>query len=301
MPHDNSKDICEVFSAILARLEALRGQQYVSDAYVGFRIELVEAQRVVRQALVTAANGRSTPLGPQAEPAGVPLTRETVVFDRKLLRELLTATCIAAANHGQKSDDLRHIADAAAAEPDFLQTLAQAAAFGPDQSALEALARRWGIYPEALLFVGRVTAAPFVAHAVATRKGSGDVTPTGAEPHRCPACGSPPSIARLRRADGRRLLTCSLCGSEWEAVRLGCACCGTQERAALGVLRLADLDPRWIETCETCHGYIKTVDERRLAEGETVFPVVEEAATLHLDLLAEREGYIRRVPYVLSA
>jgi len=31
-----------------------------------------------------------------------------------------------------------------------------------------------------------------------------------------------------------------------------------------------------------------------------VFPVVEEAATLHLDLLAEREGYIRRVPYVLA-
>jgi hypothetical protein len=31
-----------------------------------------------------------------------------------------------------------------------------------------------------------------------------------------------------------------------------------------------------------------------------VLPVVEEAATLHLDLLAEREGYIRRVPYALS-
>jgi hypothetical protein len=42
------------------------------------------------------------------------------------------------------------------------------------------------------------------------------------------------------------------------------------------------------------------VDERKLPEGEPVFPVVEEAATLHLDLLAEREGYIRRVPYVLS-
>ena len=83
-------------------------------------------------------------------------------------------------------------------------------------------------------------------------------------------------------------------------MRLGCACCGTQDRAVLGLLRLTDRDPRWIETCESCQGYIKTVDERRLAEDETVFPVVEEAATLHLDLLAEREGYIRRVPYVLS-
>ena len=74
----------------------------------------------------------------------------------------------------------------------------------------------------------------------------------------------------------------------------------TKDRESLGVLRLDDADPRWVETCERCKGYIKTVDERKLPEGETVFPVVEEAATLHLDLLAEREGYIRRVPYVLA-
>ena len=300
MPHDMVGGRLEEFAAILARLEALRGQPYVSDAYVEFRIAILEAQRAVRRALVAAANGRSTPPDSQADPVGAPLTPDTVIFDGELLRELLAATCAAAASHGHETEDLRRIADAALAEPGFLRTLAQAAAFGPDQRALEALARRWGIYTEALLFVGRATAAPFIAEAVATRKGDGEPNPAGVEPHRCPACGSPPSIARLRRADGRRLLTCGLCGSEWEAVRLGCACCGTQERAVLGVLRLADQDPRWIETCDSCQGYIKTVDERKLAEDETVFPVVEEAATLHLDLLAEREGYIRRVPYVLS-
>jgi formate dehydrogenase maturation protein FdhE len=63
---------------------------------------------------------------------------------------------------------------------------------------------------------------------------------------------------------------------------------------------VADESPRWLETCDACQGYIKTVDERRLVEGEAIYPVVEEAATLHLDLLAEREGYVRRVPYVLS-
>jgi len=83
-------------------------------------------------------------------------------------------------------------------------------------------------------------------------------------------------------------------------MRLACACCGTPDRQALGVLRLEDADARWIETCERCKGYIKTVDERKLPDGETVVPVVEEAATLHLDLLAEREGYIRRIPYALS-
>jgi FdhE protein len=96
------------------------------------------------------------------------------------------------------------------------------------------------------------------------------------------------------------MLTCGLCGSAWEAARLLCACCGTQEREDLGLLRPAHGDARWVETCEACKGYIKTVDERKLPDGETVLAVVEEAATLYLDLLAEREGYIRRVPYVLS-
>ena len=148
MPQDVVEGTLEGFAAILARLEALRGQPHVSDAYVEFRIELLEAQRAVRRALVAAATGRSTSRGPQADPAGAPLTPDTVVFDGELLRELLAATCVAAANHGQETEDLRRIADAAAAEPGFLRTLAQAAAFGPDQRALEALARRWGIYTE---------------------------------------------------------------------------------------------------------------------------------------------------------
>lgn len=113
-------------------------------------------------------------------------------------------------------------------------------------------------------------------------------------------CGSLPSFARLRRKDGRRILHCGLCGRNWEFTRLACPCCGSADRDALNLLRLSEGDPRWIETCERCLGYIKTVDERKLPIGETIIPVVEETATLHLDLLAEREGYARRVPYVLS-
>jgi FdhE protein len=215
------------------------------------------------------------------------------------LEELFHALQAAAASHGRETEDLRRIGRAAVDLP-MLSALAEAAAFGPDPDSLESLARRWGIHADALLFVGRVLAAPCVAAAVAARSGGRVGEPSEGEPHRCGACGSPPSIARLRRTDGRRILTCGLCGSEWEATRLACACCGTRQGALLGVLRLADADARWVETCETCKGYIKTVNERRLPEGERVFPVVEEAATLHLDLLAEREGYIRRIPYVLS-
>jgi formate dehydrogenase accessory protein FdhE len=300
MRNDLAPGTRETFATILGRLKDLRGHPHVSGAYVEFRIELLHAQRAVRRALETAGNHSAEWRGSRAEPAGMPLTPETFVFAKDLLWEVFVATCAAAEEHGQETEDLRRLAAAAAAEPAFLRNLARAAAFGPDQHTLETLARVWDIHAETLLFVGRATAAPFIAEAVAAWRGEeAPNDPTG-QPHQCPACGSPPSLARLRRPDGRRLLICSLCGSEWEGVRLGCACCGTQDRAALGVLRVADESPRWLETCDACQGYIKTVDERRLVEGEAIYPVVEEAATLHLDLLAEREGYVRRVPYVLS-
>jgi FdhE protein len=278
---------------IVARLHALIGEPQVSEAYVRFRLDVLAAQRAARRALTSSRSG-SLPAGP------LPLAPHDVPLPAEILGTLLQAIRVAAAAHGRETEDIQQLTAAAAADPDLLPTLAAAAAFGPDLEALESLARRWRVYVDALLFIGRVLAAPCVTEAVRARSPDARSFPGEAKAHRCPACGSPPSIARLRRADGLRLLTCGLCGSEWEAVRLACACCGTLERTDLGILRLGDVDVRWVETCERCKGYIKTVDERKLPEGEMVFPVVEEAATLHLDLLAEREGYIRRVPYVLS-
>ncbi len=51
----------------------------------------------------------------------------------------------------------------------------------------------------------------------------------------------------------------------------------------------------WIEVCEKCKRYIKTVDEGKLSENEDVLPLVEDTATLYLDLIAQREGYARDV------
>lgn len=279
---------------IVDRLYGLIGSPRVSAAYLRFRLDLLAAQRAARY---TLAGGPTRSGMPPTGP--FPLAAADVSFPPDILEPLLRAIQASAAAHGRETEDVRRLAEAAASEPALLPTLAAAAAFGPDLGRLEGLARRWGIYLEVLLFVGRALAAPCVAEAVAARTGGGP-GPAAGEPHRCPACGSPPSIARLQRADGRRRLTCGLCGSEWEAVRLACTCCGTEEGGRIGVLRLEEADPRWVEACAACQGYIKTVDERRLGEGERVLPVVEEAATLHLDLLAEREGYIRRVPYVLA-
>lgn len=280
-----------------ARLRALIGKLQVSEAYVRFRLDLFAAQQAARRALAERAPG-STPSAPVAI-GSLPLRPGDVTFPEVLLEGLLQAIRAAAVTHGQETDDLRRLSAAVAADRGLLPALA-AAAWAPDLITLESLAREWQVYVDALLFVGRALAAPCVAEAVRARGPSAAAGSIHDAAHRCPACGSPPSIARLRRADGLRLLTCGLCGSEWSAVRLACACCGTLDRESLGVLRTDDAEARWIDTCDRCKGYIKTVDERKLPDGETVIPVVEEAATLHLDLLAEREGYIRRLPYVLS-
>jgi formate dehydrogenase accessory protein FdhE len=270
----------------------------VSEPYVRFRLDLLSAQQAARRVVAAMV---SAPSPPEAlRPAGLPLAPGDVAFPADVLGSLLQAIRVAAATHGRNTEDIQRLAAAAATDCDVLPALVAAAAFGPDMTTVESLARRWEIYVDALLFVGRALAAPCVSAAVAARSGAVPRGLADVAPHRCPACTSSPSIARLRRGDGGRMLTCGLCGSEWEAVRLACACCGTSDRASLGVLRVDDADARWVEACDRCKGYTKTVDERRLGEGETIFPVVEEAATLHLDLLAEREGYIRRVPYVLA-
>lgn len=281
---------------IAARLGALAGRPEVSADYVRFRLDLLAAQRKARLDLAGSAQ-RDTRTG--SEPSGDRmLAREEVAFPRHVLQSLFDTILASARANGRGSPDLERMNVLAYEEAGFLPVLAEAAAFGPDTEALESMARRHGVYVEALVFVGRVMAAPCMAEAAAARGHRGGEGP--AEPNRCPACGAAPSIARLRREDGHRILTCGLCGTEWEAARLACPCCGTADHHALGVLRLGDTEARWVETCEVCRGYIKTVDERQLPADERVFPVLEETATLHFDLLAEREGYIRRVPYVLS-
>jgi len=281
---------------VSARLCALIGQPQVSEAYIRFRIDLLAAQSAARSAVKDARLGSGEA---DRTSDALPLGRGDVVFPAGVLITLLDAIRASAVRHGQETGDLHRLVDRAQAEPERLQALAAAAAFQPDVAALESLAREWGVLVDALLFVGRSMAAPCVAESVRARAGGDGAYPVAAA-NRCPACASTPSVATLRRADGRRIMTCGLCGTGWDAKRLACACCGTEDQSLLGVLRLSDGDARWLETCDQCRGYIKTVDERRIPEGEAVLAVVEESATLHLDLLAEREGYIRRVPYVLS-
>lgn len=107
----------------------------------------------------------------------------------------------------------------------------------------------------------------------------------------CPFCGSLPRYARLLKEDGRRILYCPLCRSEWRFPRLGCPFCGNSDHAKLRHCQLGDDLSHRLDVCDSCKRYIKTTNERSL--GREVIPQVEDVVTLSLDYLADMEGYSR--------
>ena len=108
----------------------------------------------------------------------------------------------------------------------------------------------------------------------------------------CPICHSLPYLALLKEEVGKRYLLCSYCGYEWRIERLVCPFCGNKEQNSLQYFYGEGEETYRIDTCEKCHQYIKTIDLRKI---ELIDPVLEDLATLHLDLLASQKGYKRPV------
>ncbi len=109
----------------------------------------------------------------------------------------------------------------------------------------------------------------------------------------CPICGSLPSLSLLKEEVGKRYLLCSYCGFEWRIDRLFCPFCNNKDQESLHYLFAEGEEAYRIDLCDKCHQYIKTIDYRNLAESD---PVLEDLATLHLDILASQKGYKRPIP-----
>lgn len=109
----------------------------------------------------------------------------------------------------------------------------------------------------------------------------------------CPICGSPPLLSLLKEEAGKRYLVCSFCGWEWQVERLFCPFCHNKVQDSLHYFYAEGEEAYRIDLCDQCHQYIKTIDLRKLAEPDLV---LEDIATLHLDILASQKGYRRPFP-----
>jgi FdhE protein len=108
----------------------------------------------------------------------------------------------------------------------------------------------------------------------------------------CPFCFARPLAGVLRpEGDGaKRSLICSLCATEWNIRRLMCPACGEETVDKL-VVYTADKFPHVrVEACETCRCYIKTID---LTKNGRAVPVVDELATIPLNLWARQHDYVK--------
>jgi FdhE protein len=75
-----------------------------------------------------------------------------------------------------------------------------------------------------------------------------------------------------------------------------CAACGESRFESLPVFRAEEFDAIRIDVCESCQTYMKTVD---LTKDGTAVPIVDDIASLPLDLWARDKGYRRTRPNVL--
>jgi FdhE protein len=106
----------------------------------------------------------------------------------------------------------------------------------------------------------------------------------------CPVCGSRAGMAELSGDEGKRRLSCSACFFRWPYPRIQCPYCGNADPETLSYFTAGD-GPTRVGVCRKCSRYLKTRDARL---GNADVPLeVEDLATLHLDLLAGKEGFER--------
>jgi hypothetical protein len=111
----------------------------------------------------------------------------------------------------------------------------------------------------------------------------------------CQICSGLPVVALLReQAHGaKRSLVCGLCLTEWPSPRLACPHCGESTFESLPVFRSDEFDAVRIDGCDSCQSYVKTIDRTRDGEAS---PIVDDLASMPLDLWAREKGYRRVRP-----
>jgi hypothetical protein len=109
-------------------------------------------------------------------------------------------------------------------------------------------------------------------------------------PSTCPLCGGKPIVGVLRsEGDGaKKSLICMLCAHEWSFRRIYCPTCGEEREPQMAFYSAPEIAHVRVDVCDTCHTYLKNID---LTKTGLAVPVVDELATIPLDLWAVEHGY----------
>jgi FdhE protein len=242
---------------------------------------LREIHRVVRDTRATVEPVRLDPAAARRDlEAGRPLLAGTSVpVDADVADRILEEIC-----GSLGTPEAMRIGESARSRPIDFQAVAEALVAGRDPALVEVR----GVSGELLAFVLLAALRPsFRCHAERLQPLSEEVAWHRAV---CPICGSVPSLAELRGQPGWRYLRCALCEAAWRVPRLRCPFCGTTDHTQLRYLRIEDDPSLRLDLCEACRRYIKI---RIAPDGQAEEdPFGWDLATLHLDALAQEQGYI---------
>jgi len=163
------------------------------------------------------------------------------------------------------------------------------AAIARDERALAELAGRCDVSIDAFAVVAQVAAMPvLMSAALALEPRAANAWQRGY----CPVCGAWPSLAELRGIERERRLRCGCCGADWPLPLLHCAFCDELDHGKLGALQPEGEEQlRRVETCATCHGYLKSAATYGALSVRTL--VLLDLTTVPLDLVAHDRGYAR--------
>lgn len=176
--------------------------------------------------------------------------------------------------------------------------IAQAAKEWKTRDACALLESHWQSFspdgsPEAL--IARLLLQPYAEHLA---EQSNEIAANGATRF-CPFCSRKPAVGVLRpQGDGaKRSLICSMCSTEWAFGRVLCPACGEDNVEKLAIYTAQQFAYVRVEACDSCGCYIKTID---LTKNGRAVPIVDELATIPLNLWAEEHHYAKLQPNLLG-
>jgi FdhE protein len=155
-------------------------------------------------------------------------------------------------------------------------------------AVLDAYARGEGQGNEPARFFARACLQPYVEYIA----NNSDIQLTGYTGSICALCNSRPQAAVLRpEGNGaKRSLICPFCLLEWNFRRVVCPSCGEEDKDKLPRYSASVFPHVRVEACDTCKTYLKSVD---LTVNGLAVPIVDELATVPLDLWASERGYAK--------
>ncbi|RUP17278.1 formate dehydrogenase accessory protein FdhE [Methylobacterium sp.] len=276
VPFVRLPDPTGLFADRAARLvEAAPGHPL--EAYLRFVAEIARAQSVIQARFPAPAVPDAADQALRSEHGMPPLSRHSLEADPDLDASLLALLA---------EIDLSTAPEASAAARDALRAASREDRLDLAVQVIE------GALP-----VDRIAECVFVSAALQVRL-AGQAARLDTKTLKpvadgvCPCCGGAPVasvIVSWTPADKARYLSCSLCGTYWNHVRIRCTACGDGEGVSYYGLDEVSKDVQ-VETCTTCHSYIKHLHQHR---APALDPVADDIASYGLDLKIAEDGFRR--------